>query len=101
MGDMTLREVTRDNWRAALRLEVYPEQQHFIADYAPVAAIALAKAYVRPGGLIWTPYAFYAGDEMVGFAELAYEPGGAEEYWIFHFFVDRRFQGQGYGKRAL
>jgi len=65
------------------------------------AAIALAKAYVRPGGLVWTPYAFYAGHDMVGFAELAYEPDGEEECWIYHFFIDLRFQGLGYGKRAL
>jgi diamine N-acetyltransferase len=101
MGDLTLREVTRENWRAALRLEVLPDQQRFIADYAPIAAIALAKAYVRPGGLVWTPYAFYAGDEMVGFAALAYESGGAKECWIFHFFIDQRLQGRGYGRRAL
>src|SRR5262245_14703055 len=101
MDDLTIREITRENWRAALCLEVFPEQQRFITDYAPIAAIALAKAYVRPGGLVWTPYAFYVGDEMVGFAELAYEPKSAEEYWLFHFFIDRRSQGRGYGKRAL
>jgi diamine N-acetyltransferase len=98
---LTLCEVTRENWRAALRLAVRPEQQRFIADYAPIAAIALAKAYVRPGGLVWTPYAFSAGDEMVGFAALAYEPGSVDNYWICHFFIDHDYQGQGYGGQAL
>lgn len=98
---LTLREVTRENWRAALRLAVRPEQQRFIADYAPIAAIALAKAYVRPGGLVWTPYAFYAGNQMVGFVALAYEPGSADNYWICHFFIDRDHQGRGYGREAL
>ena len=101
MPEVTLREVTRDNWQAALRLAVYPEQQRFIADYTPIAAIALAKAYIRPGGLTWIPYAFYASPTMIGFAELAYEPGSAENYWLFHFFIDSHFQGQGYGKQAL
>lgn len=72
MPMLTMHEVTRENWREALRLSVRPEQQRFIADYAPIAAIALAKAYVRPGSLVWTPYAFYAGERMVGFAVLAY-----------------------------
>ena len=101
MLEITLREVTRDNWQTALRLSVHPSQQRFIADYTPVAAIALAKAYIRPGGLTWIPYAFYAGETMVGFAELAYEPGSIENYWLFHFFIDSHYQGQGYGKQAL
>ena len=101
MPDITIREVTRDNWQAVLRLAVHPEQQRFIADYTPIAAIALAKVYIRPGGLIWVPYAFYADTTMIGFAELAYEPGSADNYWLFHFFIDQQFQGQGYGKQAL
>ncbi|HEY6540857.1 MAG TPA: GNAT family N-acetyltransferase, partial [Ktedonobacteraceae bacterium] len=73
----------------------------FIADYTPIAAIALAKAYIRPGGLTWIPYAFYTDAAMIGFAELAYEPGSEENYWLFHFFIDSHYQGQGYGKQAL
>jgi diamine N-acetyltransferase len=98
---LTLREVTRENWRATLELAVFPEQQRFLADYTPIAAIALAKAYIRPAGLVWIPYAFYKNDEMVGFTELAYEPGRLEDYWIFHFFIDHRYQRRGYGKEAL
>lgn len=101
MPEITMREVTRENWQEALSLAVHPAQQHFVADYVPVAAIALAKAYIRPGGLVWTPYAFYADTTMVGFTELAYEPGSAENYWFFHFFIDSHYQGQGYGKQAL
>jgi diamine N-acetyltransferase len=101
MEVISMREVTRDNWRQALRLAVHPYQQRFVADEGPIAAIALAKAYIRPGGLIWTPYAFYANEDMVGFAALACEPGGAEACWIFHFFIDRERQARGYGKRAL
>jgi diamine N-acetyltransferase len=98
---LSIQEVTRENWRATLELTVYPEQQRFIADYVPIAAIALAKAYIRPGGLVWVPYVFYANDEMVGFTELAYEPGSMEDYWIFHFFIDHRYQRLGYGKGGL
>ena len=101
MNELSLREVTRENWRATLGLAVFPEQQRFIADSAPIAAIALAKAYIRPGGLIWVPNAFYADAEMVGFTELAYEPESVNNYWIFHFFIDRHSQGRGYGKEAL
>lgn len=101
MEDTSLREVTRENWWAAMRLTVHPHQQRFIAEYSPIAAVALAKAYVRPGGFTWTPYAIYAEAEMVGFVELAYDPASSEDYWIFHFFIDQRFQGRGYGALAL
>lgn len=101
MEDVSLRKVTQENWRATLQLEVQPDQQQFIAEYTPVAAIALAKAYIRPGGAVWEPYAIYAGSTVVGFVELAYTPGSHDDYWVFHFFIDQRFQGQGYGKAAL
>lgn len=101
MNELSLQEVTRENWRIALGLAVFPEQQRFIADYTPVVAIALAKAYIRPAGLIWVPYVFYANEQMVGFAELAYEPGSPDNFWLFHFFIDHRYQGRGYGKAAL
>src|SRR5262249_36456874 len=98
---VSLREVTRDNWRETLRLAVSPDQQQFIAEYTPIAALALAKAYVRPGGAIWVPYAIYADAELVGLTALAYEAGSADEYWIFHFFIDHHFQNRGYGTAAL
>jgi len=101
MKGLSLQEVTRENWRDTLSLNVFPEQQRFIADYVPIAAIALAKAYIRPGGLVWVPYAFYANAEMVGFTELAYKPGSLDNYWIFHFFIDCHYQRRGYGKEAL
>ncbi len=101
MRELSFQEVTQANWRAALDLAVFPEQQRFIAEYVPIAAIALTKAYIRPGGLVWIPYALYADRVMMGFTELAYEPGSLDNYWIFHFFIDYRYQGQGYGKQAI
>jgi diamine N-acetyltransferase len=101
MSELFMREVTQENWRAAMQLGVAPEQQHFVAGVEPVVALALAKAYIRPAGLLWVPYVFFADSDMVGFAELAYEPGSLSNYWLFHFFIDRRFQGHGYGKKAL
>lgn len=101
METVSLRPVTRENWLAALELDVELEQRRFVANYTPVAAIALAKAYIRPGGSVWEPYAIYAGATMVGFFALALPPECPEECWIFHFFVDQRYQGQGYGAAAL
>jgi diamine N-acetyltransferase len=99
--DVSLRPITRENWRAALQLAVHPDQQRFVADASPIVAIALAKAYVGAGGAIWAPYGIYAGETMIGFVALAHEVEAPGERWIFHFFVDQRFQGRGYGKATL
>ncbi|MFI5272303.1 MAG: GNAT family N-acetyltransferase [Ktedonobacterales bacterium] len=101
MAPISVREVTAENWRDTLRLTVHRDQQRFVADTAPIAAIALAKAYIRPGGLRWVPYAFYAGDTMVGFAAVAYEPHDDGPCWLYHFFIDHRSQRRGFGARAL
>lgn len=101
MPILTLQEVTATNWRATLRLRVHAEQQRFVADYTPVAAITLAKAYVRPGGLVWVPYAIYADQQIVGLLALAYTPASQHDYWVYHFFIDATQQGQGYGRQAL
>jgi diamine N-acetyltransferase len=96
-----LREVTEANWREALRLTVAPDQQRFIAEYTPIVAVALAKAYLHLDGATWIPYAIFADATMVGFVALAYRPGTPDQYWIFHFFIDQRYQGRGYGQAAL
>ncbi len=101
MQRLTIQAVTRANWRDALQLRVLPEQQRFVADYEPVAAVALAKAYVGAMGLQWVPYVFYRAEEMVGFVTLAYQAENTSLYWVLHFFIDARYQGQGYGKEAL
>ena len=101
MTTLTIREVNRQNWRAALTLAVHPEQQRFVSGHTPIAAIALAKAYVRPGGLTWLPYLIYADEQTVGLTVLAYAPGSSDCYWLYHFFIDRAHQGKGYSKPAL
>ncbi len=87
--------------QAAFRLGVRPEQQHLVCDYAPIAAIALAKGFVGTFGMQWLPYAFYQGETMVGFVALAYRPDPSSVYWVFHFFIDARYQGQRLGLEAL
>ena len=101
MPSITLCEINSTNWRATLDLSVHPEQQRFIADHTPIAAIVLAKAYIRPDGLVWAPYAIYADAEVIGMLALAYELGSQDQYWVYHFFIDRSWQGQGYGKAAF
>lgn len=97
---IALQPITADNWRTALALSVDPQQQRFVAEYAPIALVALAKAYVRPGGRLWLPYALEDDGRLVGFVQLAHD-SDPSEVWLYHFFIDRRFQGQGRGTAAL
>jgi diamine N-acetyltransferase len=101
MNRVTIHDLTRANWRATLALTVRSDQQRFIAGYAPIAAIILSKAYVGAEGMRWEPYAFAAGEELVGMAALASEPERPALVWLYHFFIDERYQGQGYGREAL
>jgi len=101
MNRVMVHRVTRANWRDTLRLAVRPDQQRFVAGYAPIAAIILSKAYVGAEGMRWEPYVFVVDDAPVGLAALAAKPRGGDLRWLFHFFIDERFQGRGYGREAL
>ena len=101
MTGISLCPIEAANWRATLRLAVHPDQQYFVAEHTPIAAIILAKAYVRPGGLIWEPYIITADSALVGLLALAYHAHPQDQVWLFHFFIDSQYQGKGYGKAAM
>jgi len=96
-----VRDITQENWRDALALTLDPAHLRFVSDTAYPVALALAKAYIRPGGLPVAPFGVYADDRMVGFFALAYEPGSADRYLLMHFLIDHRHQRRGYGLAAL
>lgn len=101
---VTLREVTRENWRAVTHLEVAQDQQHFVAPNA----YSLAEAAYEPG---LTSVAIYAGESLVGFALYTREPfEGAwtftrtpyqGELGILRMMIDKKHQGNGYGRQAM
>jgi diamine N-acetyltransferase len=91
--DVTLRQISADNWQECLNLRVYEEQQSF----APPNVYALARAYVFPECV---PLAIYVGETMVGF--LMYEFDTTDHIpWILHFMIDQAHQGNGYGRAAF
>ncbi|MGM0853490.1 MAG: GNAT family N-acetyltransferase [Bacillota bacterium] len=101
MSEINIKLISSDNWRDALELSVHDEQEKFVASIHPPVAIALAKAYVRPGGKVVEPYGIYHHNKMVGFFNLHYTPGSNDDYWLFHFFIDKRFQRNGLGSKTL
>jgi diamine N-acetyltransferase len=91
---VTLREITADTVDAILALKVAPHQERFVATNAK----SIAQAHYHPE-LAWFR-AIYAGETPVGFVMLADDPA-APEYGMWRFMIDERFQGRGYGRRAL
>ena len=91
---VTLREVTRENLREVLLLEVAPEQKRFVASNA----ISIAQAHFYPE-VAWFR-AIYADETPVGFLMLE-DGAGAQEVFLWRFMIDRRFQRHGFGRRAI
>lgn len=102
MDSMAIRfvDIDESNWKAACALQVRPDQSPFVCHFEPVAAEALAAAYVRPGGLAWVPFGICSGDSMVGFFLLC-EAADSDEQWLRFFFIDRENQGKGFARKAL
>jgi diamine N-acetyltransferase len=93
MTTIDLREITRDNLRICIELDVSPEQRAYVAPNVQ----SVAEAYVLPEA---DPRLIYADDEPVGFVLFHPREDGPEHY-IVRFMIDHRFQGQGLGRRAL
>ncbi len=94
---VTLRPVTTDNWLDALALTVHPEQEHFV----PSVAVSLAKAYIKPDGENYDPFAIYAHGTIVGFYSFCYRPHDMTVCYLGGFLIDRAHQRGGYGQAAL
>jgi diamine N-acetyltransferase len=90
---VSLREITADTVRAICRLEVREEQKKFVAPNA----LSIAQAYFSE--YAWFR-AIYADDTPVGFLMLE-DQSRKPEYYLWRFMIDARYQGMGFGRRAL
>lgn len=90
---VSLREVTEETVREICRLSVGKGQDEFVAPNA----VSMAEAYFSPEA--WFR-AIYAGDTPVGFLMLADDPEDSE-YFLWRMMVDARYQGMGFGRRAM
>jgi len=90
---ITIKEITADNWVAAIKLKVKDEQENFVASNA--ASIAQSKFHT-----FLECYGIYDKDEMVGFSALGKNPED-DTIWIVRHMVDENHQGKGYGKKGL
>jgi diamine N-acetyltransferase len=97
-SDLRLAPIEQHNWRAALAVQVSPEQLPLVAGYQPVALVILAKAYVRADDLDWEPLALTSARSVVGVLALAHSPGRTE---LLHLAIDAGTQGRGMGSAAV
>ena len=89
-----LDEITADNLEVVLKLKVSKEQENFVS----TTAYSLAQAYVYRENAY--PFAIYADDTLVGFIMFGcYEL--RNQYTLWKFLIDEKYQNKGYGKMAL
>jgi diamine N-acetyltransferase len=90
---ITLHPVSRDNWRQVAELQVTPEQREHVGD--PCYYLALCH-YEE----LWQPLAIYLDKQLIGGLMWAVDPAD-NSCWFGGFYLDHRYQNQGYGRLAL
>lgn len=90
---VSLRDVTKENLGAILRLKVKPEQEKFVASNA----VSIAQAHFEEKA--WFR-AIYADETPVGFLML-YDDPETNDYFLWRFMIDERYQRLDFGRRAL
>ncbi len=88
-----LRKLDKFNYRDILKLKVAGDQTGFVANNAISLAQALFHTQAWYRGI-------YHGDTAVGFVMLDLDMD-KPEYYLWRFMIDEKFQGQGYGLKAL
>jgi diamine N-acetyltransferase len=89
---VSLREITSETVETICDLEVRPDQDDFVASNAE----SIAEAHFAEHA--WFR-AIYADRTPVGFVLLQEPPG--QPVYLWRFMIDARYQGCGFGKRAM
>jgi len=99
MSNNTLREITTANWKTCLDLQVWPDQENYVASNG----YSLAQAAYEPEAK-WTPLGIYCDETMVGFlmyGQPDYPDLGGRLWEICRLLVDKNHQQKGYGRTAM
>ena len=110
-NELHLEKINWDNMDAIIRLQVTKEQRNFVASNKN--SLVHACIEMTDEGKKVFPFGIYLGKKPVGFIMIAYDVGkddGEEpsaewflrnSYYIWRFMIDRRYQGNGYGRQAM
>ena len=101
-----LEKLTYDNFDDIFDLKVKREQYGFVA--SNVYSVAEAWVTADNGGRVF-PFAIYNDKRPVGFLMLGYGENADQDgvsvekdnYEIWRFMIDKRYQNRGYGKQAM
>jgi diamine N-acetyltransferase len=91
--NLSLREITAENWRECVRLKTSKDQERFVAPNVYSLAQSKYEPYCRPTGI-------YDDETMVGFVMYAQDPDD-QQYWIYRFMIGEAYQGRGYGRAGM
>ena len=90
---VSLREITGETLRPILKLAVSSEQEEFVA---PNSVSIAEGCYADDAWL----RGIYAGDTAVGFVMCSFKPD-KPQYYLWRYMIDHRFQGMGFGFKAM
>jgi diamine N-acetyltransferase len=101
-----LRKIDSENVWKVIKLTVDEEQKNFVANNTE--SIIEAYTTVTSGGVA-LPFGIYNDDCLVGFVMFGYGTSGDEDepvvaqnnYCIWRFMIDKNYQHQGIGRKAL
>ena len=90
--DVSIREITADNWVEAVKLKVKKAQENFVASNAVSLAQSKFHTFLECHG-------FFLDKDMIGFSATGKNPEDGK-IWIARFMIGEQFQGNGYGKKC-
>lgn len=91
--EIIFKEITKDNWEECIDLKVHEDQRRFIA--SNLYSIAQVQFLHK-----FEAMAIYVDDTMVGFTLFGLDEDD-NNYWIYRIMTDEKYQGKGYGPKAL
>lgn len=104
---LKLKKINRKNVGEILKLEVFDNQKRFVAPNN----ISIIEAYLAivENGHVFT-FGIYNDDAPVGFLMIGFDVNSDDadapkiakgNYNIWRFMIDKKFQGKGFGKKAM
>jgi len=91
--DISLHEITAENWQQCIALRVTKKQ----VPYIPSNIFSLAESKFLPDRV---PLGIYDGDVMIGLVVCSYSPEHGRA-WIHRIMIDDNFQNKGYSRATM
>lgn len=102
-----LRKINRNNVGEILKLEVFDNQKSFVATNN--SSIIEAYIAITENNDVFT-FGIYKEDKPIGFLMIGFDVNSDDEgapriangnYNMWRLMIDKKFQGKGYGKKAM